>query len=56
MVKFNKMGFYWQRLGQFNGTLDIASDATGNVYVADAKNKSVQKFDDTGKFIAKFAF
>ncbi len=42
--------------GQFNGTIDLAYDATGNVYVADANNKSVQKFDDAGKFIAKFAF
>jgi DNA-binding beta-propeller fold protein YncE len=42
--------------GQFNSTLDIVSDATGNVYVANANNKSVQKFDDVGKFIGKFAF
>lgn len=41
--------------GQFNGTLHISSDATGNVYVDNANNKSVQKFDDAGKFIGKFA-
>ena len=29
--------------GQFNGTLHISSDATGNVYVDNANNKSVQK-------------
>ena len=51
------MGFYWQRRWTVQWyTLDIASDATGNVYVDDASNKNVQKFDDAGKFIAKFAF
>lgn len=30
--------------GQFNGATDIAADATGNVYVADAGNRRVQKF------------
>jgi tripartite motif-containing protein 71 len=57
LVKFiTKWGSIGSGDGQFNGTLDIASDATGNVYVADANNKSVQKFDDAGKFIGKFAF
>ena len=42
--------------GQFNGTLDIASYATGNIFVVNANNKNIQKFDDAGKFLGKIVF
>ena len=36
--------------GQFNGVRGIASDAAGNIYVADAGNKRIQVFDGEGTF------
>ena len=36
--------------GQFNQIRGIASDAAGNVYVADAGNKRIQVFDGQGTF------
>jgi DNA-binding beta-propeller fold protein YncE len=36
--------------GQFNGIRGIASDAAGNLYVADAGNKRIQVFDGEGTF------
>ncbi len=43
-------------MGQFNGTLDIATDVFTDVYVVDADNKNIQNFDGAGKFIGKSAF
>jgi len=40
--------------GQFNGAFDIAVDQVGFVYVVDADNQRVQKFDSDGKFILAF--
>lgn len=40
--------------GQFDGPTDVAVDAAGNVYVVDSGNHRVQKFDSTGKFLAKW--
>jgi len=36
--------------GQFNAIRGIASDAAGNIYVADAGNKRIQVFDSKGTF------
>jgi DNA-binding beta-propeller fold protein YncE len=36
--------------GQFNRIRGIASDAAGNLYVADAGNKRIQVFDGEGTF------
>ena len=36
--------------GQFNKIRGIASDAAGNIYVADAGNKRIQVFDGEGTF------
>jgi sugar lactone lactonase YvrE len=48
----------WGSLGAANGQFDypqgIAVDASGNVYVADAKNNRIQKFTSTGSFITKW--
>jgi tripartite motif-containing protein 71 len=41
--------------GQFDGPLGIATDRSGNVYVADTRNNRVQKFSSTGTFITKWA-
>jgi sugar lactone lactonase YvrE len=38
--------------GQFSGIGDVATDASGNVYVAD--NHRIQKFSSTGEFITKW--
>ena len=37
--------------GQFRGSVDIAVDSSGNVYVVDTGNDRVQKFDSNGTFI-----
>jgi streptogramin lyase len=40
--------------GQFNTPHSIASDANGNVYVADRGNHRIQVFDGDGKFLRQF--
>ena len=41
--------------GQFNGIRGIASDASGNIYVADAGNNRIQIFDGEGTFKSQIA-
>ena len=57
IAKFTKDGNFvksWGRTGsepgQFSGIRGIASDAQGNLYVADAGNKRIQVFDGDGTF------
>ena len=57
IAKFNKDGDFqksWGQTGsgqgQFNKIRGIASDAQGNVYVADAGNNRIQVFDGEGTF------
>jgi tripartite motif-containing protein 71 len=40
--------------GQFKYPSDIAVDSFGNLWVADKSNNRIEKFDSTGKFLAKF--
>jgi len=40
--------------GEFSSPTGIALDKDGNIYVADTDNHSIQKFDKTGKFIARW--
>jgi NHL repeat len=40
--------------GQFNTPHSIATDANGNVYVADRGNRRIQVFDGNGKFLRQF--
>src|SRR5262245_26702680 len=37
--------------GQFEGPSGVATDASGNVYVADSRNNRIQKFDASGTFL-----
>jgi len=57
VAKFNRDGNFvksWGQTGsaqgQFNGVRGIASDASGNIYVADAGNQRIQVFDGEGNF------
>ena len=59
IAKFNKDGDFlksWGQTGsaqgQFNQIRGIASDAAGNIYVADAGNNRIQVFDGEGAFVA----
>jgi tripartite motif-containing protein 71 len=40
--------------GQFNNPTGIATDSSGDVYVADTGNDRVQKFDPSGAFLTKW--
>src|SRR6266545_1990283 len=57
IAKFTKDGNFvksWGQTGsaqgQFNGIRGIASDASGNIFVADAGNNRIQVFDGEGTF------
>jgi DNA-binding beta-propeller fold protein YncE len=62
IAKFTKDGNFvktWGQTGsaqgQFNQIRGIASDAAGNIYVADAGNKRIQVFDGEGTFKSQIA-
>ena len=40
--------------GEFNYAHDVALDAAGNVYVVDANNGRIQKFDSSGTYVSKW--
>ncbi len=40
--------------GELNSPTGIALDKNGNIYVADTDNHSIQKFDKTGTFLARW--
>jgi DNA-binding beta-propeller fold protein YncE len=46
-----KWGSLGSAPGQFRNPDQIASDASGNIYVADVGNNRIQKFSDNGTFI-----
>jgi DNA-binding beta-propeller fold protein YncE len=62
IAKFSKDGNFvksWGQTGsaqgQFNGIRGIGSDASGNIYVADAGNHRIQVFDGEGAFKSQIA-
>ncbi|MBI5421096.1 MAG: DUF2341 domain-containing protein, partial [Parcubacteria group bacterium] len=40
--------------GQFDGGSGIATDSSGNVYVADGGNNRIQKFDSSGNYLTQW--
>src|SRR5207244_2451831 len=40
--------------GQFSNPVGVATDGSGNVYVADQSNNRIQKFDASGTFLTKW--
>ena len=49
-----KWGSFGSGNGQFKYPYGIASDSSGNVYVADTSNNRIQKFDSAGSFLTKW--
>ena len=47
-------GGYGSKDGQFESISGVATDSTGNVYVADSEQQRVQKFDSSGIFITQW--
>lgn len=61
IVEFTNDGHYVRQFGtagkgdgQFTLPHGVTMDSKGNIYVADRGNSRMQKFDNTGKFIAKW--
>jgi len=53
-VFLSKWGVWGAGNSQFNFPSDVALDAAGNVYVADALNHRIQVFDGTGRLLTKW--
>lgn len=53
-IFLTKWGCKGNRIGQFNNPVDISSDINGNIYIADALNYRVQKFDKNGNFLLEW--
>src|SRR5579864_8526432 len=49
--RLGMFGTFGSGNGQFNSPRDIAIDGSGNIYVADAGNSRVQKFNSVGSFV-----
>ena len=47
-------GSYGRGDGQFRQPSGVASDALGNIYVADRNNQRIQKFDPHGEFLIEW--
>jgi RHS repeat-associated protein len=54
MVKGSEFGATGTGNGQFSSPQGIATDGSGNVWVADSGNNRVEKFSSTGAFIAAY--
>jgi DNA-binding beta-propeller fold protein YncE len=50
-VRSGSFGSFGSGNGQLNSPRDIAIDGLGNIYVADAGNSRVEKFDSAGNFL-----
>jgi tripartite motif-containing protein 71 len=48
----NPVGAPWGTFG--SGTITLATDASGNVYIADSSNNNVQKYTSGGQYVATF--
>ena len=53
-ARIRKWGAPGANDGQFSGTVGVATDVNGNVYVTDYGNDRIQKFDANGIFVAKW--
>ncbi len=50
----SKIGGLGTNDGEFTNPYGVAFDSTGNMYVVDATNNRIQKFDSNGNFITKW--
>ena len=53
-VYLTQWGSYGSGNGEFNNPIGVATDAAGNVYVAELANQRVQKFTGTGAYITQW--
>jgi tripartite motif-containing protein 71 len=58
--RFRKLLIRWEWIwgsgdGQFGAPVGVAVDGSGNVFVAEASNSRISKFDNTGNFNTKWA-
>ena len=47
----NQWGSQGSGIGQFNAPNGVATDSSGNIYVVDANNSRIQKFNSNGAFV-----
>jgi tripartite motif-containing protein 71 len=51
---YGQVGWQGPGSGQLNGPMGVATDAAGDVWVADTKNNRIEEFNPQGEYVTKF--